>query len=232
MSEATDKIDIRRGLKGVYFDRSRVCFIDGRAGELRYRGYSIHDLAQHSTFEETCYLLLRGELPTRESLDRVRRGAQGRAHAARLDLRGDPSGRQCASDGRAAHRRLGARCVRSRRRDQFARGDAAQGHPPHVAGADDRRRARGDPQRARADRAGSDAFARRELPLHAARRDAERGRGAADGHSTCSCTPSTARTLRRSPRASWPGPPPTCTPRSPLRSRRSPGPRTAARRRT
>jgi len=68
MSDAPDKIDIRRGLKEIYFDRSRVCFIDGRAGELRYRGYSIHDLAQQSTFEETCYLLLRGELPTRESL--------------------------------------------------------------------------------------------------------------------------------------------------------------------
>jgi len=61
--------EIHRGLKGVYFDRSRVCYIDGRAGELRYRGYSIHDLAQHSTFEETCCLLLRGELPSRGQLD-------------------------------------------------------------------------------------------------------------------------------------------------------------------
>jgi citrate synthase len=59
-----EKIDIHRGLKGIYFDRSRVCYIDGRAGELRYRGYSIHELAQRSTFEETCYLLLKGELPT------------------------------------------------------------------------------------------------------------------------------------------------------------------------
>jgi citrate synthase len=69
MSEETDRIDIHRGLKGVYFDRSQVCYIDGRAGELRYRGYSIHELAQHSTFEETCYLLLRGELPARSALD-------------------------------------------------------------------------------------------------------------------------------------------------------------------
>ena len=64
MSEDSDKVEIHRGLKGVYFDRSRVCYIDGRAGELRYRGYSIHDLAEHSTFEETCCLLLRGELPS------------------------------------------------------------------------------------------------------------------------------------------------------------------------
>ena len=68
MSDAPEKVDIRRGLKEVYFDRSRVCFIDGRAGELRYRGYSIHDLAQHSTFEEACHLLLKGELPTRAQL--------------------------------------------------------------------------------------------------------------------------------------------------------------------
>jgi citrate synthase len=68
MSEQPEKIEIRRGLKDVYFDRSRVCFIDGRAGELRYRGYSIHDLAERSTFEETCYLLLKGELPSRAQL--------------------------------------------------------------------------------------------------------------------------------------------------------------------
>jgi citrate synthase len=70
MSEATEKIDIHRGLKGVYFDRSRVCFIDGRAGELLYRGYSIHDLAERSTFEETCYLLLHGDLPRHDQLAR------------------------------------------------------------------------------------------------------------------------------------------------------------------
>jgi len=69
MSEQTEKIEIHRGLKEVYFDRSRVCFIDGRAGELRYRGYSIHELAQQSSFEETCYLLLKGELPARAELD-------------------------------------------------------------------------------------------------------------------------------------------------------------------
>jgi citrate synthase len=68
MSDDAEKIEIHRGLKGVYFDRSQVCFIDGRAGELLYRGYSIHDLAERSTFEETCHLLLYGELPTRDEL--------------------------------------------------------------------------------------------------------------------------------------------------------------------
>jgi len=70
MSETTEPAQIHRGLKGVYFDRSRVCFIDGRQGELAYRGYSIHDLAARSSFEETCYLLLHGELPSRDELAR------------------------------------------------------------------------------------------------------------------------------------------------------------------
>ncbi len=62
------KVEIHRGLKGVYFERSSTTFIDGKAGELRYRGYSIHDLAEHSSFEETAYLLLHGELPSQVQL--------------------------------------------------------------------------------------------------------------------------------------------------------------------
>ena len=59
---------VHRGLKDVYFERSAVTLIDGKAGELRYRGYSIHDLARNSTFEETTYLLLHNELPTEAQL--------------------------------------------------------------------------------------------------------------------------------------------------------------------
>ncbi len=62
---------VHRGLKDVYFDRSGVSSIDGRAGELRYRGYSIHDLAENATFEEVCALLLYGELPTRSQLSEI-----------------------------------------------------------------------------------------------------------------------------------------------------------------
>ena len=68
MTEEGD-VKVHRGLIGVYFERSPTTFIDGKAGELRYRGYSIHDLAEYSTFEETCYLLLKNELPTRTELD-------------------------------------------------------------------------------------------------------------------------------------------------------------------
>ena len=59
---------IHRGLNGVYFDRSAASFIDGREGILTYRGYSIHDLASQSTFEEVGYLLLHGELPNASEL--------------------------------------------------------------------------------------------------------------------------------------------------------------------
>ena len=72
-------VKINRGLKGVYFERSGVSDIDGQKGELTYRGYSIHDLARHSTFEETAYLLIFGELPTAAEL----RDFDARLRAAR-----------------------------------------------------------------------------------------------------------------------------------------------------
>ena len=69
MADPTDnEVKINRGLKGIYFERSGVSDIDGSKGELSYRGYSIHDLAAHSTFEETGYLLIHGELPSKEQL--------------------------------------------------------------------------------------------------------------------------------------------------------------------
>ncbi len=59
---------IFRGLKDVYFERSGATMIDGKAGVLLYRGYSIHDLATQSTFEDVAYLLLFGALPTAAQL--------------------------------------------------------------------------------------------------------------------------------------------------------------------
>src|SRR4051794_38497679 len=47
---------------------SEITYIDGDAGILRYRGYPIDELAQGSTFLETSYLLIYGELPTAEEL--------------------------------------------------------------------------------------------------------------------------------------------------------------------
>ena len=63
------EIKLNRGLREIYFDRTETTFIDGSNGVLEYRGYSIHDLAEHSNFEETSYLLLHGELPKQEHLN-------------------------------------------------------------------------------------------------------------------------------------------------------------------
>src|SRR5437899_11606734 len=49
--------------------RSAVSYIDGDRGILRYRGYPIEQLAEQSTFLETAYLLLHGELPSAAELD-------------------------------------------------------------------------------------------------------------------------------------------------------------------
>ena len=52
------EVTLHRGLQGVYFDRSETTFIDGKEGVLEYRGYNINDLAEHSSFEESSYLLI------------------------------------------------------------------------------------------------------------------------------------------------------------------------------
>ena len=57
-----------KGLEGVVANQSAICYVFGEEGRLIYRGYDIHDLADHSTFEETAYLLLYGDLPTKEQL--------------------------------------------------------------------------------------------------------------------------------------------------------------------
>jgi citrate synthase len=57
-----------KGLEGVVAASSSICYIDGDAGVLAYRGIDIHELAQMSSFEETCYLLWYAKLPTRAEL--------------------------------------------------------------------------------------------------------------------------------------------------------------------
>src|SRR5580693_1864916 len=57
-----------KGLEGIVATNSSICYIDGDRGVLAYRGIDIHELADHSTFEETCYLLWYGKLPTRAEL--------------------------------------------------------------------------------------------------------------------------------------------------------------------
>ena len=60
------------GLEGVVAAQSSIGDVDGTNGVLIYQGYNIHDLARHSTFEETVFLLWHGRLPTRAELDELR----------------------------------------------------------------------------------------------------------------------------------------------------------------
>ena len=61
-----------KGLEGIVATTSRICFIDGDRGVLAYRGIDVHELAEHSNFEETCYLLWFGRLPDHSELKDLR----------------------------------------------------------------------------------------------------------------------------------------------------------------
>jgi len=63
---------VPKGLEGIVATTSSICYIDGEQGVLAYRGIDIHELADHSTFEETCYLLWYGRLPSRDELRGLR----------------------------------------------------------------------------------------------------------------------------------------------------------------
>ena len=64
---------IEKGLDNVYVKESSICLVDGVKGRLLYRGWDIRDLAEHSSFEETVYILIHGRLPNRRELDEARR---------------------------------------------------------------------------------------------------------------------------------------------------------------
>jgi citrate synthase len=76
-----------KGLEGVIAAESEICQIDGAAGKLYYRGYSIEDLAEHSAFDETTFLLLNEKLPSRRELEHFR-GACARAGSCRRPCAG------------------------------------------------------------------------------------------------------------------------------------------------
>jgi citrate synthase len=66
---AEENVIKNTGLRGVTIADTRISYIDGKQGVLIYRGYRIEDLAKHSTFEETAYLILKGVLPTSSQLN-------------------------------------------------------------------------------------------------------------------------------------------------------------------
>ena len=70
LREKTGLITIDPGFANTAGCKSQITFVNGEKGILRYRGYSIEELAEHSTFVETAYLLINGELPTQKQLNR------------------------------------------------------------------------------------------------------------------------------------------------------------------
>ncbi len=64
----TAPIMVAKGLEDVVVAQTRLSYVYGNEGRLIYRGYDIFDLAAHSTFEETAYLMLYGNLPSTEEL--------------------------------------------------------------------------------------------------------------------------------------------------------------------
>jgi len=60
------------GLEDVVVAQSSICFIDGKRGQLVYRGYDIDDLARNASFEEVAYLLWNGDLPDTEQLNELK----------------------------------------------------------------------------------------------------------------------------------------------------------------
>ncbi len=59
---------LNTGLRGVEVASSKICDVKGKEGKLIYRGYPVQTLAENTTFEETCFLLLYERLPTRQEL--------------------------------------------------------------------------------------------------------------------------------------------------------------------
>ena len=68
LRHARTGIELRPGLDGVPATQSSICDIDGDQGLLTYRGYPMQDLAANSSFLETAYLLIWGELPSSDQL--------------------------------------------------------------------------------------------------------------------------------------------------------------------
>ena len=76
LRHARTGIELRPGLDGVPATQSAICDIDGDQGLLTYRGYPMQDLAANSSFLETAFLLIWGELPSREELGEFEHAVQ------------------------------------------------------------------------------------------------------------------------------------------------------------
>ena len=160
------------GLEGVVAGESEICYIDGYAGILSYRGYNIHTLAEHATFEEAIYLLWKGSLPKQAELDQLKRTWPPiRAAREVVDVSGGRSqGR--FPDGCSAHRGFDVEPVRSRSRRICRRTPTEEGREADGANLDHRHHLRPAAQWQARDGGRSEARLRRQLPLHADRQAA------------------------------------------------------------
>jgi len=68
------------GLEDVVVAQSSICFIDGKRGQLVYRGYDIDELARQASFEEVAYLLWNGDLPDAQQLNELKHDLNGAMH--------------------------------------------------------------------------------------------------------------------------------------------------------
>jgi citrate synthase len=69
LRDLTGAITMDPGYKNSGACKSEITFLDGEEGILRYRGYSIEDLAEKADFLEVSYLVIFGELPTKQQLN-------------------------------------------------------------------------------------------------------------------------------------------------------------------
>ncbi len=72
----TGMITLDEGYVNTGSARSAITYLDGEKGILRYRGYPIEQLAQHCRFLEVCYLLINGELPNKQQLEKYQRSIE------------------------------------------------------------------------------------------------------------------------------------------------------------
>ena len=72
LRQETGYITLDSGFANTGSCKSRITFLDGEKGIIRYRGIPVQDLAEQSSFVETAYLLINGELPNQKQLNRFR----------------------------------------------------------------------------------------------------------------------------------------------------------------
>ena len=122
------------GLEGIIAGSTAISTVGKEGNGLTYRGYSIEDLAAHSTFEDVAYLLIYGRLPKQDELEEYKarlRNLRGLPATLKTVLEQIPA--QHPSDGRPAHRLLDARHLGAGRTRPRLKSPWPTGSPPASA---------------------------------------------------------------------------------------------------